>query len=212
MNPFIRWLIPLGALAVLGVAFPPFSLRSRAAVELERAAAQFSAEEFVRRFWETHLTPSRDRAHEAAAVLGALAGDPARACREFGRTLGIGGACTFYLRGSGRVVGVTADEVRLAVAGGGSGDVVDVIIPLGLVFGNAVRDGTGLLEASVFPNAQQFNEVAAELNAIVEAKVLPELQRVAQNGARIEFVGCAEWRDDAKPPLRLVPVWVQREE
>jgi hypothetical protein len=71
-----------------------------------------------------------------------------------------------------------------------------------------------LLDSSTFPNAQQFNEVAAGLNALVETQVLPELQRLATAGARIAFVGCAEVDEDADDPmtLELVPVWVRREE
>ena len=212
MKRFPAWLFPLGAVVICGVVFPPVSFRSRAEVELTRATAQFSGRDFVQKFWNEHLVPSHARAHEAAVVHAALTRDRAAACAAHGRTLGIGGAYTFYLRGSGRVVSSTGDEVRLAVAG--ASDQADIVIPLGLVFGNAVRDGTGLLDSSAFPNAQQFNDVAAELNALVESQVLPELQRIATVGARVAFVGCAELNEDANNPvpLRLVPVWVQREE
>lgn len=214
MNRLVRWLIPVGALAVLGVAFPPISLRSRAEVELAHSAAQFNARDFVARFWTELLASAPVRARDAGAVLTAIAREPADACADFGRSLGIGGTCTFFLRGTGRVVGVTEDEVRLAVEDVGAGDDVDVLIPLGLVFGNAVRDASGLLDSSAFPNAQQFNDVAAGLNAIVETQVLPELPAIAQEGAEIEFVGCAELAEGADEPLplRLVPVSVSRKD
>ena len=49
----------------------------------------------------------------AIFVLAAIARDPAKACVEYGRTLGIGGDCTFYLRGRGRVVGVSKEVEML---------------------------------------------------------------------------------------------------
>lgn len=209
ISRFAWWLIPLAVVAALCLAFPPFEFRSRADIEMARAAAQFSPRDFVQKFWREHLVPSLSRAEDASTVLAAIARNPVDAGQRHGRTVGIGGDCLFYLRGSGQVVSVSDYEVRLAVAG----ETVDVVIPLGLVFGNAVRDATGLLEPSTFPNAQQFNDIAAELNAIVEMQVLPELKRIAVVGARIAFVGCAEL-DEAvarSRPLELIPLSVQRE-
>jgi predicted lipoprotein len=87
------------------------------------------------------------------------------------------------------------------------------VVPLGLVFGNAVRDGTGLLSSGTFPNAQQFNDIAARLNQIVETRVLPELQRIAALGQSVKFVGCVDVADEERDlrPLKLVPVSVQLE-
>lgn len=192
--------------------FPPFQFRSRAQVELARAGAQFNATEFVRTFWNENLDQSFDQAADASVVLIAIATSPDNAREKYGRTVGISSTYCLYLRGTGRVVEVSSDQIGFVV--NGTGDAPDIVVPLGLVFGNAVRDGTGLLDPNVFPNAQQFNDIAAGLNGIVETTVLPELQRIATKGARIDFVGCVELDEGAdKPlPLRLVPVWVQRAE
>ena len=85
------------------------------------------------------------------------------------------------------------------------------MIELGFVFGNAVRDATGLITASSYPNAQEFNDISAALNSMVEANVLPQLQQIAKVGDRIQFVGCAEVGDEDTDlkPLKLVPVMVK---
>jgi len=211
MNRISFWLIAVAVLAIACWLFPPVAIRSRTEVELARAGALFSPRDFVDKFWNEHLAKSFDHAADAAAVLAAMADEPQQLRKKFGHTVGISSSYCLYLRGTGRVVSVTADQVGLAVAS--SKDVADVVVPLGFVFGNAVRDGTGLLSSSTFPNAQQFNAIAAGLNQIVETAVLPELQRLAAVGQRVKFVGCVEVADEERDlrPLKLVPVSVQLE-
>jgi predicted lipoprotein len=93
------------------------------------------------------------------------------------------------------------------------GDTADIVVPLGMVFGNAVRDGTGLLDSSSYPNAQEFNDISAALNSMVETNVLPQLQQMAKVGQRIQFAGCVEVADEEADlkPLKLVPTTVKPE-
>jgi predicted lipoprotein len=85
------------------------------------------------------------------------------------------------------------------------------VLKVGPLFGNAVRDATGLVEASDFPNSQHFNAVSQELNKIVESKVLPDVVKLVKIGRRLEFVGCAEVRSEKQDlrPLKMVPLAVK---
>ena len=191
--------------------FPPVRLRSLSKVQAARASARFSPEDFADRFWNERLLKSFDQAADAGKVLAAIASSPQKAREQFGRSVGISSSYYFFLRGSGRVVSVDDAGVGLSLKNEGSA--VDVLVPLGLVFGNAVRDGTGLLSSSAFPNAQEFNDISAALNDIVETRVLPELQRTASVGKRVQFVGCVEVADEDQDlkPLKLVPFFVKVE-
>jgi len=211
MKRLLPWLIAIVLVAALCWAFPPFRIRSLKTVREVEAGAQFNSTNFVEKFWSEKLLPGTAQAADAVKVLAAIAESPAKAREQFGRTVGISSSYCYFLRGSGRVVSVSEDSIGLAV--NSTGDVVDISVPLGLVFGNAVRDGTGLLQASEFPNAQEFNAIAAGLNTIVETKVLPELQRIAAGGKRVQFVGCVEVADEETDlkPLKLVPISVKAE-
>jgi predicted lipoprotein len=90
---------------------------------------------------------------------------------------------------------------------------VDISVPLGLVFGNALRDGTGLLRASDYPNSQNFNDIATCLNHIAETQQLPALQHIAVAGKKLQFGGCVEIVDEDEDlkPLKLVPVLIKAE-
>jgi predicted lipoprotein len=211
MKKALAVLIVIGALAGLCRVFPPFHIRSLRAVREAQQHAQFNAADFVSRFWSEKLVPAAERAADMDKVVEAIAVGPRKVREEFGRTVGVSSAYFLFVRGTGRVVSVSDDGISLAVSR--PGDQADISVPLGPVFGNAVRDGTGLLDSSSYPNAQEFNDISAALNSIVETNVLPQLQRMAAVGKRIRFAGCAEIGDEEQDlrPLKLVPVFVRAE-
>ena len=211
MNRAVSALVVVGFLAGLCWLFPPFRVRSLNAVREAEASAQFNATDFARSFWKEKLLPATAQAAEVTKVLAAIASEPEKVREQFGRTVGVSSSYFLFVRGAGRVLSVSADSIDLAVRS--TGAVADVSVPLGLVFGNAVRDGTGLLDSSSYPNAQEFNDISAALNGIVETNVLPRLRGLAQVGKRLRFAGCVEVEDaeqDLKP-LELVPISVESE-
>ena len=105
---------------------------------------------------------------------------------------------------------VAVDERSVSVALTREGD-VDVVVETGPVFGNTIRDGSGLLDVNDFPNSRDFNAISSEINRRVEEHVIPILKEKAAPGASIHFAGCV---DVANPetdlkPLRLVPVMIR---
>jgi len=207
----LPWLIAILLLAGLCWQFPPFHLRSLRAMRQAQAAARFDAKEFVTTFWTGQLLPATDRAADVASVVETIKTSPQDVRTKFGRTVGVSSSYYLFVRGSGRVVSADAESIGLSV--GPTGDEADVIVALDFVFGNAVRDATGLLDSSSYPNAQEFNDISAELNKIVEEQVLPTFRRAATVGQRVKFAGCIEVADEQADlkPLKLVPVSVQSE-
>ena len=85
-----------------------------------------------------------------------------------------------------------------------------VSLSVGLLFGNTVRDASGLLDVSAFPNSQEFNDLSTQLNGIVETRVAPALRDKAAVGKAIRFAGCAELEEDAKSDvLPVIPIKVE---
>lgn len=211
MKRAVLAVVALGLLAGVFRLVPLFHLVSLKQEQGRQAAAEFNATNFAASFWNEKLLKSLDRAADAGQVLAALATDPQKARTQFGRTLGVSSSTLFFLRGTGHVVSVTKNGVSLALKDGDGP--ADILLPTGLLFGNAVRDGTGLLDASAFPNSQNFNDLSSELNRIVETTLLPQLREQAKVGAKISFAGCAELGDedtDVKP-VKVIPVSVKIE-
>ena len=205
------WIIAAAVLVIFCWAFPPFHIRSLNDIRAAQIRTQFNATDFVNQFWTEKLLPAAEHATDASKLLQAIAADPNNVGTQFGRTVGVSSSYFLFLRGSGRVTSVDADNIGLSLKS--DSNEAQIVVPLGLVFGNAVRDGTGLLDSSSYTNAQEFNDISAALNNIVETKVLPELERMAAVGIRIKFAGCVEVDDEETDlkPLKLVPISVKPE-
>lgn len=201
-------------LIVFGVVckfFPLFHIIPLKRAEAEKAAATFDATKFANDFWSGKLLTSFDRATDAKELFAAIHNDPAAASKKYAHSLSLGGGYFYYLRGEGRVLATNADGVSLSISPGTTN--VDIVLETGLIFGNAIRDGTGLLNASDYSNLEDFNNISAGLNKLVETRVLPDLRTHAYIGATVKFVGCAEVDDESTDlnPLQVVPLQAQVE-
>lgn len=210
-------LVPVVGIGVLAVAlycFPlfrvvplkPVGAAINATSTGAAAPTAFDPVAAAGRFWQADLAAALARATDLAPVAAAIRANAEKARSQFAPVAGLGTAY-YFVRGSGKVVAREKNTLRLAPAGA---EAEIVVIRLGPVFGNTVRDGTGLLDVNRFPGLQEFNALSAELNALVEKKVLPALRDQAVVGATVHFVGCAEAPESApdagEPLFTLVPV------
>jgi predicted lipoprotein len=207
----VRWFIVIAAIAGIFWLFPLFHVVPLKAANAEKAAAEFNATQFAENFWTNQLLPSLDRTMKADVLLAAIQSDPAAAKKRFSRTIGLSGTYFYFLSGTGRVLSVSDDEILLAITPGSTN--AEVSLQCGLIFGDAVRDGTGLLNESAFPNSQDFNDISAALDHLVETRVLPPLRQQAKVGAKISFAGCAEVDDETLDlhPLKVIPIQAKSE-
>jgi predicted lipoprotein len=212
MREWRRWIT--GTTAVAGTAVllyfvPLFHVVPRDQAGQRAAAAAYDPVAFVDRFWTEQLISGAARAVDAAELVAAVQRDRQLARETHGRRVGLGGAYYYLVAGSGRVVAVDNSSVGLALCD--DQQQVQVLLEAGPIFGNAVRDGTGLLDVNDFANSQDFNALSAEINRRIEQQVLPALRTGAAVGATVRFVGCAEILDEDidLSPLRIVPFLVE---
>ena len=200
--PILAALLLLAGLCWL---FPLFHIVPLERANQEKAAAVFNPATFAEKLWNERLPAALSQAVGADVLLAALRADPAEAKKKFSRSLGISESYTYFVAGRGRVLAVTDDGISLAVTEGATA--AEVLLPAAPIFGNAVRDGTGLLNVNDYPNSQDFNGISEALNHLVETRVLPKL-REAKAGATIRFTGCAEVSDESSDlkPLKVVPI------
>jgi predicted lipoprotein len=206
--------VAVGAVCVAGCAVLVYFLPLFHVVPLERvvptaAGTVLDPVAFADRFWKEQLIPSGARATDASQLLAAVQQDRQSARRAYGRSVGIGSVYYYFVAGTGRVVAVEKDCVGLSL--GRDPSQVEVRLKTGNIFGNAVRDGTGLLDVNEFPNSQDFNALSSEINGLIEKRVLPSLRAQATLGVTVRFVGCAEIRDEDRDlhPLQVVPFIVE---
>jgi len=199
----LRLIAGATGLAVLFYLVPLFHIVPLEKTRQQSAATEFDAVAYVDAFWRGPLSDAGRNAVDASELLAAFRQDPAEAAKRFGHRLGLSGHSSFYVSGQGQVVATDDDSVSIALREGGP---VEVVIETGPVFGNAIRDGSGLLDVSDFDNTRDFNAISAEINRRVEEQVLPVLQGNVAVGSAVHFVGGVEISDSAGAPSTLVVV------
>jgi predicted lipoprotein len=179
------------------------------ALRAEEDTQVFQAVDYVTDFWTAKLIPALAEAADAEPVLAALRESPEKARTQFGRSVGLGRSSLYFLRGSGTIVSV--DDKQIGVSLSDAISDADVVLVTDLLFGNTVRDATGLIRGDDFSNSQHFSEVSTELNRVVESTIIPRLKQQAKVGAAIKFVGCAEVTNAPRDvtPLKVIPLDVE---
>ena len=200
-----RWLIAIAVVAGICWLFPPFHVVPLKQAIAEKAATVFNPAQFAESFWNAQLLPAIAKSVKVETLLHAIQSDAAAAKKIFSRSIGAAENYFYFLSGSGKIVAVSDDEILLNLTGGTN---AEVSLQSGLIFGNALRDGTGLLDANNYPNSQDFNGISEALNHLVETRVLPKLKEQAKVGANISFAGCAEVADESTDlkPLKVIPI------
>ncbi|MBX2813433.1 MAG: DUF2291 domain-containing protein [Myxococcales bacterium] len=203
-----RW--GIAVLVSLGffMAFPPFYVVSLHDAQEQLVAKAFNAKTYVEEFWQVRLLGAVEQAIDIVELKTALQEDSAATVERLGHRLGLGSLTAYFLvRGLGVVTSVEDGIVGIALQDGGRSEVV---IDTGPVFGNAIREASGLLNISEFANGQDFNALSSELNRRVEEMVLPRLANIGV-GRTVRFAGAVELPDISEVPvaLRLVPVVIE---
>jgi predicted lipoprotein len=202
----VRWLIAIAICAIICWLFPLFHVVPLKTATADAAAKKFDPTAFAENYWEDKLLPATEKAVSADTLIATIQTNPASAKASYSRSVGLSDSYFYFLDGKGRVVSVTDEAVCIAVTPNSTN--AEIALQTGLIFGDAIRDGTGLLNANDYPNSQDFNDISAALNHLVETNVLPELRGLAKAGAMISFAGCAEVDDESNDlhPLKVIPI------
>ncbi|HEY3762560.1 MAG TPA: DUF2291 family protein [Verrucomicrobiae bacterium] len=206
MRIVLRLIVCVLVLSGICWLFPLFHVVPLKKAVAEAKAKTFDAGQFAGNFWTNQLLASLDKAIPAEKLLTAIQSDPSAAKKQFARSVGMAENYYYFLRGDGKVVSLSDDAVSLAVSNDSTN--AEVAIQTGLIFGDAIRDGTGLLNVNDYPDSQNFNDISAALDNIVDTNVIPALTSQAKIGSTVSFVGCAEVDDESTDlkPLKLIPI------
>ncbi len=207
LGNYLRWILIGTVVVALLYAFPPFRimpLKASSGGKDSAGAIAFDAIDFARQFWGSRLQPAAVNAVSLTPLLADLGAHPLLAAKRYGHQVGVDGPAFYFVSGEGRIVAIERGRVVVAIDGANG---ATVALRRGPVFGNVIRDGTGLIDVNSVPGLAEFNAVSSELNRIVEERVLPLLNNVAV-GSKLRFTGCAEAPETVAegPLLQIVPV------
>jgi hypothetical protein len=195
------------AAAILLRIFPPFHIHPLAnsdsgPVMVSSTAAMRGVAE---QFWNKKLVTPAVQPTDVRTLLAALHANPTTAGQQYGHTAELGGHPFYFVSGEGHVASVDHTGVWLAVD---AGTPAKVVLLTGPIFGNALRDATGLLDIRYF-SFSAFNSLSEELNRLAETRGESTLGSHVEPGSSLDFVAAGEVDDrGGTVTLELVPIRV----
>lgn len=179
----------LSALLVAFLLYNSVYFRKLDEVKAATPSAGFDAASFARNFYDNKLLPRADSAVELSQLIPLLKNEPSKAFNQYSHALAIGNIRYFLVRGDGLLSSIDDDAVIVQL---NDPDKTAITIATEFVYGNAIRDASGLVNLNEFTNTAEFNDISENINKIIRKEVLPPFVSTAKQGDNIKFTGAIE--------------------
>jgi predicted lipoprotein len=193
----MKKLIITGAiiLIIILLAFLSLDIRRLDRKKNNGSETTFNPEMYASDLWENNIPECISKAIQLTDLKQMLKDNPEETLSKYGHQLGISQTYYFYLKGSGSVEKISDEQVEIQV---------DTNTKAGLailfIFGNAVRDGSGLVNINNFLNMMDFNSISVLLNKKVKNEVVKPITGKIKKGMTLEFTGAVEISSDSYNP------------
>ena len=170
---------------------------------------KFDAVAFSKKLWEEKLPTKLGSAVELATFIKTTQSNPADAFSKYTNALGIGNYRYALIKTEGIVTNINDDDIALQTKMGDS--LMTVKLATEFIYGNAIRDASGLVDVKDFPNTMDLNNISEELNKMVRKTVLPQFKAAVKKGYKVIVTGAIEiHKEHVKwSELEIIPVQLQ---
>jgi predicted lipoprotein len=194
----------ISVVVIIVIAYNSVYFKKLDEVKATETSKEFNAEQYAQNFWDKKLMPNLDKAVDLTRLATMLSTDTVKTFNIYSHALGIGNLRYFLVKGKGTITAVNEDDISVLL----DSNEQTISIATEYIFGNAVRDATGLIDINEFSNTMEFNNVSAELNKIIREKVLPPFKSTMKKGNRIQFFGAIELNKEHLDLLKIevIPV------
>jgi predicted lipoprotein len=198
----------LGILAILVVLYFSFDIRKLNVYKSENNGLPFDAILYANDVWENKLPEVAGQAPELTYLIELLESDPESAFTEFGKKLGISKTWYFFAKGEGEIDSAGNETIWVKIT-----DDRQIQLATAFIFGNAVREGSGVVNIDDFINMTDFNNVSVALNKMVKNEIIPVLIKNSRTGRRLKFSGVFEINEEKIDlnAIRIIPVSISFE-
>ncbi len=201
-NLTIKYLLGVGFVLFLGY----HSVYFKKLDEVKNAAnKKFDAAAYAQKFFTSTLTPQLANASGIQELIQLLTISKGQAFEKYAHATAVGSIKYFLVKGTGTITAINEDEVNLQVGN------QSLTLATEFIYGNAIRDATGLFDITAFTNTTDINNVSAELNKIVKNKVIPPFRAKAKVGDNVTFTGVLELNSARLnlDKLEVIPISIQ---
>jgi len=131
------------------------------------------------------------------------------AFKTYGNRLGIGESAYFMVNAIGKIIEKNEGELKVTTQNG-----TTLIIDTKYIFGNAIRDASGLVKLTDFKTNADFNKVSEALNTVIREKAIPKNLKNINNGDIISVTGAIKLKKGKtnNQILNILPIKISKSE
>jgi predicted lipoprotein len=178
------------ALLVIFLGYNSIYFKKLDEVKLAASSKGFNAGAYTRNFYTSKLIPHLGNAVDLGKLITQVKTEPEKAFKEYSHALDIGNIRYFLVQSEGTITAIDEDAVSLTL----NNDSAKILVRIETeyVYGNAIRDASGLINLTEFTNTADFNSVSEEINKIIRTEVVPNFRKTAKKGDVVKFSGAME--------------------
>ena len=169
----------------------------------------FDVAAYSKKLWDEKLPYVLDSAIELNRLVALLKENPSDAFARYSNAMGIGNYRYNFVKVNGVAAVINEDEIIMQVNPGDPP--LTIRLATEYIYGNAIRDASGLVDIKDFTNTSDLNNISEELNKIIRSTVLPEFKKNVKPGDTLEITGAIQFNKehiDFKD-LELIPVRIK---
>lgn len=185
-SKMMTWLkYGIGSILLLFVAYNSVYFKKLDEVKAT-ASKKFDAATFAKTFLANQLIPKLDSTLPINTLIEMLATDKDKTFDKYAHATAVGSVRYFLVKGEGNITAIHEDDISVQTAKG------NITIATEFIYGNALRDASGLFDIRAFTNTTDINNISSELNKIIRNDVATPFRAKAKVGDKIQFSGAIE--------------------
>ncbi len=193
MKKIIKYILILLVIGVVGyksVYFEKLSERKK------RPDQHFDAAAYSKQIWDEKLPARLDSAIDLISLVKLIEANPNDAFARYSNAIGIGNYRYSLVKVNGRAALIYEDDIIMQVNHARADSLMIVKLATEYVYGNSIRDASGLVDIKDFTNTTDLNNISEELNKMVRSTVLPAFKKQVKEGDKLEITGAVEFNKE----------------
>jgi predicted lipoprotein len=188
MSKVIKYVLLVVVIALVGYKSVYFKKLSTIGTE---GTEKFDAVAFTNKLWNEKLPAKLDSAIELFNLIEAIRSNPSAAFQQYSNAIAIGNYRYSLVKFKGEVTGINEDDVVIQYNYTDSLSVLTKALPIAteFIYGNAIRDASGLVNVRDFTDATDLNRISEELNKKVKTIIIPPFRKQVKLGDTVAVTG-----------------------
>lgn len=185
-NKMMTWLkYGVGSILLLVVAYNSVYFKKLDEVKAE-SSGKFDATAFAKNFLTNQLLPKLESAPDIDELTTLLSTDKNKALDTYSHATAIGNIRYFLVKGQGKIAKINENDLTIQTPK------QQITLAMEFIYGNALRDASGLFDITKFTKTADINNVSSELNKLIRASVIFPFRPKAKVGDTVQFAGAIE--------------------